>query len=74
MLTTRDVSEARREFADVVNRVAYGRHHVLVHRHHRPIAAIVPIRDYQILCRIRNALNQAAANQAAAPTNDPSTP
>jgi len=39
------VSEARRTFADMVNRVAYGNERITVERHGRALVAIVPISD-----------------------------
>lgn len=46
------VSEARESFADLVNRVAYGRERVLVARRGRAVAAIVPIEDVERLERL----------------------
>jgi len=43
------VSEARESFAELVNRAAYGHERVLVARRGRPIAAIVPIEDVELL-------------------------
>ncbi len=65
MPTTTTVSDARRDFADLVNRVAYGRQHVLIERHRRPVAAVVSIRDYQALCKLRDAIAQAKTDRAA---------
>lgn len=39
------VTQARAEFADLVNRVAYGGERVVVTRHGKPIAALVPPSD-----------------------------
>ncbi|MCW2642082.1 MAG: prevent-host-death protein [Dactylosporangium sp.] len=39
------VTQARAEFADLVNRVAYGGERVVVTRHGKPIAALVPAAD-----------------------------
>lgn len=44
-----DATEARQEFAETLNRVAYGKDRVIVHRHGKPIAALVPIEDYELL-------------------------
>lgn len=43
------VSEARQAFADVVNRVAYGKERVTVARHGRDLVAIVPMSDVYLL-------------------------
>jgi prevent-host-death family protein len=46
------ISEARQEFADIVNRVAYGGQRIRLMRHGRAIAAIVPIEDVALLERV----------------------
>ena len=60
------VSEARETFAELVNRVAYGRERVLVARRGRPIAAIVPIDDVEFIERIEDELDRQAALEALA--------
>lgn len=45
------VSEVRETFADVVNRVAYRNERVLVTRHGKPIAAIIPLEQVEFLER-----------------------
>ena len=39
------MTQARAEFADLVNRVVYGSERIVVTRHGKPIAAIVPAED-----------------------------
>lgn len=48
------VSEARQDFADLVNRAAYGHERVRVVRRGREIAAIVPIQDVEFLERLED--------------------
>lgn len=60
------VSEAREEFADLVNRVAYRGERVRVMRRGREVAAIVPIEDIEILERIEDELDLQAAREALA--------
>jgi prevent-host-death family protein len=60
------VSEARESFADLVNRAAYGHERVLVSRHGRPIAAIVPMEDVEFLERMEDELDLKAALDALA--------
>lgn len=43
------VSEARRTFAELVNRVAYGNARITVARHGRDLVAIVPMSDVRRL-------------------------
>ncbi len=54
---------ARRHFSDLINRVAYGKHRVVVTRRSQPLAAVVPIEDVALLEEIedREDLNAARA-------------
>lgn len=60
------VSEARDQFAELVNRAAYGHERVLVARRGRPIAAIVPIEDVKLLERIEDETDLTLALEALA--------
>lgn len=42
-------SVARSEFADIVNRAAYAGERVIVHRRKKPVAAVVPLSDLELL-------------------------
>jgi prevent-host-death family protein len=46
--------EARERFADVVNRAAYGRERVILARRGKPLAAVVPIEDVELLERLED--------------------
>ena len=46
------ISEARDEFAETVNRVAYTKERVIVHRRGRDLVAVVPMED---LARLESA-------------------
>jgi len=59
------VSEARRAFAEIVNRVAYGNERVTVVRHGREVVAIVPISDLRQLEAI------AAGKRLTRPRSEP---
>jgi len=48
-LTRVSVREARRAFADLINRAAYGVERIVVERHGVPIAAIVCVEDLEHL-------------------------
>ncbi len=41
--------EARENFSDVVNRVAYGKERIVLTRRGKPVVAVVPIDDVEIL-------------------------
>ena len=41
--------KVRQEFSDVLNRVAYGNERCVVTKHGKPMAAIIPIEDLELL-------------------------
>jgi prevent-host-death family protein len=41
--------DARNRFADLVNRAAYGKERVVLTKHNREVAAVVPIEDLRLL-------------------------
>jgi prevent-host-death family protein len=43
------VTQAREELADLINRVAYGRERIVLTRHSRPVAVIVPPADLAVI-------------------------
>jgi prevent-host-death family protein len=43
------VTQARDELADLINRVAYGHERIVLTRHSRPVACIVPPEDLAFL-------------------------
>ena len=47
------VADARNSLADILNRVAYGKERVVITRHGKQLAAIVPIEDLQLANRLR---------------------
>ena len=60
------VSEARQDFAEIVNRAAYGGERVRVVRRRRAVAAIIPIKDLELLERMEDELDLEAAREALA--------
>lgn len=61
-----NVSEARDGFADLVNRAAYGGERVLVSRRGKPVAAIVPIADVELIERLEDEMDLLAVREAIA--------
>jgi prevent-host-death family protein len=45
MTSEMPVTQAREELADLINRVAYGRERIILTRHSKPVAGIVPPED-----------------------------
>jgi prevent-host-death family protein len=60
------VSEARQDFAEIVNRAAYGGERVRVVRRGRAVAAIVPIEDLDLLERLEDEIDLEAVREAMA--------
>ena len=48
-MSERRISEARESFSTTVNRVAFGGERVVLTRHGRRVAAVVPIEDLELL-------------------------
>ncbi|MGH9491889.1 MAG: type II toxin-antitoxin system prevent-host-death family antitoxin [Terriglobales bacterium] len=57
-------SKARDEFADIINRVAYGGETVLVHRRRKPVAAVIPIENLKLLEEIEERIDIREARKA----------
>jgi prevent-host-death family protein len=49
------ISEARESFSDTISRVAYGRERVVLTRHGRRVAAVVPVEDLELLEALEDA-------------------
>ena len=54
-MSERRISEARESFSTTVNRVAFGGERVVLTRHGRRVAAVVPIGDLELLEAIEDA-------------------
>ena len=68
-------TQARDDFATVVNRAAFGKERVLLTRHGRELAAVVPVEDVVLLESLEDYLDVAAARQALAnPENNERIP
>jgi prevent-host-death family protein len=60
------VSEAREEFAELVNRAAYTGERIRIYRRGRPVAAIVPIEDAEYMERLEDEFDLKAVEEALA--------
>ena len=52
MLRSITASEARDEFAEVINRVAYGGERVVIRRREKELVAVIPMEDLRLLERL----------------------
>ncbi len=57
-------SEARTDFADIVNKVAFGGERITLHRHGKDVAAIVPVEDLLLLEALEDKMDLEAARAA----------
>lgn len=48
------VTEFRQLFYELVNRVAYGEHPIVIRRHGKDVAVLISFRDFEILSRIKD--------------------
>ncbi len=71
--STSDIStvEARQRFSEVVNRAAFGKERVVLTRHGKPLAAVVPVEDLQLIRAAEDAEDLAAARAALAEGGTP---
>jgi prevent-host-death family protein len=56
--------EARNRFSEVINEAAYGAHRVVLTRHGKTIAAVVPISDLELLHELERIIDVEEARQA----------
>lgn len=57
-------AEARRKFAEIVNRVAYGKERITVTRRGKTVVAVVPIEDVALLEELEDRVDIQAARKA----------
>jgi prevent-host-death family protein len=58
--------EARDRFSEVINEAAYGAHRVVLTRHGKPTAAVVPIADLDLLNELERVIDVEEARKALA--------
>ncbi len=67
-----DSSNARNSFTGVVNRVSYGHERLVVRRHGRDLAAVIPMEDLELLERaIEEAEDRIDVDEAERILSDP---
>ena len=70
MTTTISTAEARKNFADIVNKVAYGKESIVLTRRGHEIAALVSIDKLGLLRQIEDYIDIEDANKALAEPGD----
>lgn len=65
-MNERRISEARESFSTTVNRVAFGGERVVLTRHGKRVAAVVPIGDLELLEQLEDAADLDEVRSALA--------
>ena len=63
-MTRLTTTEVRRDFAEAVNRVAFGKERVVIFRRGQDLAAVVPLEDLRLLERLEDAVDIEEARAA----------
>jgi prevent-host-death family protein len=64
-------SDARQDFAELLNRVAYSGERIVLHRRGKNVAALVSLEDLELLKAIEDRLDNQAAEAAHAEGGEP---
>lgn len=70
-MTRMPATEARNRFADIVNDVAFRGERVILQRHGKDIAAVVPVEDLELLEALEDKIDLDAARKALAEKEPP---
>jgi prevent-host-death family protein len=68
------ITRARREFAELVNRVAYSGERIVVERRGKGVMALVSVEDLELLERIEDKIDLREARKRLADRDDNSIP
>ena len=69
-MTHMSVTKARSEFAEIVNRAAYGHERIVITRRGKDIAAVVPAEDMDLLEELEDRMDIKAAEKALAESEE----
>ncbi len=70
MTTTVSTVDARKNFADIVNQVAYGKEPIVLTRRGQEIAALISIEELELLRKIEDYIDIADAKKALADSGE----
>ena len=57
-------SAARSQLAEIINRAAYGKERVVLHRRKKPVVAVVPIEDLEAIERMEDEIDIREATKS----------
>ena len=63
-------SKAREQLADILNRVSVRGDRVVLHRHGKDVAALVPVEDLRLLQALEDRLDVEAVREALAESDE----
>ena len=63
-MTRLNATEARSDFAEILNRVSYGGERIILHRRGKDVAVLVSVEDLKLLRKIEDRLDNEAADKA----------
>ncbi len=63
-MTRLNATDARSDFSTTLNKVAFTKERVLLERHGKPLAALVPVEDLELLQELEDRIDLAAARKA----------
>ena len=69
-MTKLDVTKARQAFAETVNQVAYKGERVLIQKHGKPVAALVPVADLELIEWMEDQIDVEEARRVMADAAD----
>lgn len=70
MPTTISTADARKHFADIVNKVAYGNEPIVLTRRGQEVAALVSIEEFELLQQIEDHIDIEDAKKALAESGE----
>lgn len=72
-MTRMPTGQARKDFSSTLNRVAYGRERIVLHRRGNDVAALVPVDDLALLEALEDRLDLEDARAALAEAKERGT-
>lgn len=66
--------DARDDFSDLINRVAYGKERIILTRRNQQLAAVVPVEDVQLIEELEDRIDLEEARRALSDSTQDRTP
>ncbi|MFH1369800.1 MAG: type II toxin-antitoxin system prevent-host-death family antitoxin [Planctomycetota bacterium] len=63
-MTHISMTKARRDFTDIANRVMFGSERICIEKNNKPVVAVVPVEDLEMLEEIEDQIDLQAAKAA----------